>query len=81
MPARFRGRSSVVEHLLCKQGAVGSIPTVSILFGLVFGSFASGVEWLWSFPWGRARASARQVSLSGEGPQKGLSWVAVLFDR
>jgi hypothetical protein len=26
----FRGRSSVVEHLLCKQGAVGSIPTVSI---------------------------------------------------
>ena len=26
------GRSSVVEHLLCKQGAVGSIPTVSKSF-------------------------------------------------
>ena len=29
------GRSSVVEHLLCKQGAVGSIPTVSKRISLV----------------------------------------------
>ena len=30
----LRGRSSVGEHLLCKQGVVGSNPTVSIGDGL-----------------------------------------------
>ena len=31
------GCSSVGEHLLCKQGVVGSIPSTSIVFGGRFG--------------------------------------------
>ena len=30
LPGCLRGRSSAGEHLLCKQGVVGSIPTVSM---------------------------------------------------
>jgi hypothetical protein len=81
----FRGRSSVVEHLLCKQGAVGSIPTVSI-----------GCELVLSWPRGLSEAGRKPGGYSLEGahvplhdrfrgpawiPRRGLSGAAVLFDR
>jgi hypothetical protein len=76
----------VVEHLLCKQGAVGSIPTVSILCErwskvCLVGGVRSGAS-LAVIPWEGAHVPLHdRFRCPATIPRRGWSGAAVLFDR
>jgi len=69
------GVAQLVEHLLCKQGVVGSNPVASIPAFVTFGSLRKGVG-------GPVRRDPRfQNRRSGLGSREGCPGWRVIFDR